>query len=126
MDPDKILSKETMMKPYRTIMDGRENEERMMILQKTIKNAIIDEIKSADDRTWSMVTRRRFELRSEAPKATIHVLGSHTISRLVVVMLAMLLRVLCWALSIGSCLGWMCIVLRVCLLGSMGLCRRER
>jgi hypothetical protein len=58
MDPDKILSKETMMKPYRTIMDGRENEERMMILQKTIKNAIIDEIKSADDRTWSLVARR--------------------------------------------------------------------
>jgi len=69
MDPDKILNKETMMKPYRTIIDRRENEERMMILQKTIKNAIIDEIKSADDRTWSMVAREKFELRPEAPKA---------------------------------------------------------
>lgn len=48
LDPDKILSREAMVKPHRTIIDPTGNHQsEMQVLSKAIKNSIIEEIKTS-------------------------------------------------------------------------------
>jgi len=55
LDPNEVLSREAMVKPYRTVIDPAQREEaEFNLLSKTIR-----------------VARQRFELWSEAPKAPI-------------------------------------------------------
>ncbi len=48
LDSDVILSKETIQKPHRTIIDGTyQNNDQTLILSKAIKKSIIDELKNS-------------------------------------------------------------------------------
>jgi integrase len=48
LDPDKILSSEALVKPYRTVVDPKGNRiTEMQILSKAIKKSIVEEIKTS-------------------------------------------------------------------------------
>ena len=48
LDPNEVLSREAMFKPYRTIIDPDQRQESdFRILSKTIRKTLIDELKNS-------------------------------------------------------------------------------